>query len=184
MDRSQEEFAVRYASLSEEELQDLAQQYESLTGAAQFALRTEFAKRGLESPVVPDPVEFDVRKLVTVNRYRDLAEGIVARSYLESAGIAAWLCDENLVRIDWGYSYAIGGMRLQVNAQDEWAAIEILSQMPASIPYAEGVEYVQPQCSQCGSTDLGLRLMTNLWVCGACGAHGMIVENDEDDTSA
>lgn len=52
--------------------------------------------------------------LTTIRRFRDLSEAIVARSLLESGGIEAYLCDENLVRLDWQISNFIGGIRLQV----------------------------------------------------------------------
>jgi len=71
-------------------------------------------------------------------------------------------------------------MRLQVEVQNKAAAIEVLNETPPSIPFSDGVEYLQPQCSRCGSADLELRPMTNIWVCGACGACGMIVEDDDD----
>jgi hypothetical protein len=41
---------------------------------------------------------------------KDLAEAYVGRSLLESAGIPAWIADENLVRMDWFYSNLVGGM--------------------------------------------------------------------------
>lgn len=182
MEGTAEQFAARYASMSKLELMDLAQQYNTLVEPAQAALRAEFTKRQLEPPIVNEPVDFDMRGLVTVERFRDLPEAIVARSRLEAEGIEAWVQDENLVRIDWGYSNAIGGMRLQVNAHDGPAAIEVLKQKPTNIPFADGLEYIQPQCSKCGSSDLELLpMMTNIWVCGACGARGTIVEENEDE---
>jgi hypothetical protein len=68
------------------------------------------------------------RQLVTLRRYRDLSEAIVARSMLEAAGIAAWLRDENLVRLEWQISNFIGGIRLQVDLSEAEAAEELLSQ--------------------------------------------------------
>lgn len=63
---------------------------------------------------------------VTIRRYRDLPEALVARSMLEAFGIAAFLCDENFVRIDWRLSAFIGGMRLQVSEVDQADARELL----------------------------------------------------------
>ena len=100
-------------------------------------------ERGLEPPLVEEPEEWEFRRLVTVRRYRDLAEAYVGRSLLESAGISAWIADENLVRMDWFFSNLIGGMRLQVDESDEAAAQEILEEgTPETITYGEEQVYV------------------------------------------
>src|SRR6202008_3613019 len=110
------------------ELMALAQGYDSLTDDAQTALRAEFSKRSIEPPLVEPEALPEKRNLVTIRRYRDLSEAIVARSFLESAGIPVYLRDENLVRLDWQVSNFIGGIRLQVEADDEQAAVELLNQ--------------------------------------------------------
>jgi hypothetical protein len=171
----------------------IARSYDTLTGTAQVALRDEFARRGLDPPVVEEKVPKDPpsqRNLVTVRRYRDLSEAIVARSLLESAGIVVYLRDENLVRLDWQVSNFIGGIRLQVDAEDEQNALELLRQpVQESISYSEGDEFTQPHCPSCGSTDItfegasrgaalaSLYLLSlplpfgrETWLCDACGA--------------
>ncbi len=130
--------------------------------------------------------------LTTIRRYRDLSEAIVARSLLESSGIRAHLCDENLVRMEWQISNFIGGIRLQVEDEDEQEAIEILdAPIPDVIDYdAAESAYDQPRCSRCRSTDitfegasrkaalaslwaLALPLPTGskTWTCRSCGYH-------------
>jgi len=193
--------------MSEVELMELAQEYDSLTAEAQAALRAEFAKRELEPPLVEDRMEEAgpvARGLVTVRRYRDLSEAIVAQSLLESAGIKAWTRDENLVRMDWFYSNLVGGVRLQVDAADAAAAAEVLDQpVPDGIPFAEKEEFVQPRCPRCGSleiTFLGsdrraaltsvtllsvpLPLGRESWQCEACGAHWEETDDDAPETRA
>lgn len=123
-----QDFARRYAAMSEPELMELARGYDSLVEPAQTALRAEFAKRNLEPPLIEEPAEVTSRNLVTVASYRDLPNADLARAALQSAGIAAWIQDDNLVRMDWFYSNAIGGIRLQVEAADAEAAREILEQ--------------------------------------------------------
>jgi hypothetical protein len=143
--------------MSETELMELARSYDGLLEVAQAALRAEFARRGLEPPLVEEPEEWELRRLVTVRRYRDLAEAYAGRSLLESAGIPAWVADENLVRMDWFFSNLVGGMRLQVDGHDEAAAREILEEMaPETITYGEEEVYVQPTCPKCGSTEITL----------------------------
>ena len=191
MQTEQAEFGVRYAAMRDEELLQLARKYESLTTQAQSALRAEFANRGIEAPVIEDgPATPENRKLVTLRRYRDLSEAIVARGMLESAGMEVFLQDENLVRLDWQVSNFIGGIRLQVAQADAAAALELLDQpVPESIPFSGWSEFEQPKCPQCDSMELsfdgaergaaltGLWVMglplptgTKTWSCGACGA--------------
>ena len=94
--------------------------------------------------------------LTTIRKYRDLSEAIVARCLLESAGIDAVLCDENLIRLDWQISNYIGGLRLQTEEEDANDAIEILdSPIPETIDF-DGVSapYPQPRCPQCDSSNI------------------------------
>jgi hypothetical protein len=143
--------------MSEIELMDLARGYDDLVDEAQAALRAEFARRGLEPPLIEEEepqVEDDDGELVTVARYRDMPEAVVARTVLEEAGIECLLRDENTVRTDWLLSNAIGGMRLQVAAKDEARARELLTQpTPEQFPTDSG-EFVQPVCPKCGSADV------------------------------
>ncbi|MGD0732736.1 MAG: DUF2007 domain-containing protein [Terracidiphilus sp.] len=186
-----EDLAAQYAPMSETELMELARSYDGLLEVAQVALRAEFARRGLEPPLVEEPEEWEFRHLVTVRRYRDLAQAYVGRSVLESAGIPAWVADENLVRMDWFYSNMVGGMRLQVDERDEASARELLDEKaPETITYGEEKVYVQPTCPRCGSTEITLGSGTEsgrsfvalyvlaipvppreaAWNCEACGA--------------
>jgi hypothetical protein len=195
-----EDLAAQYAQMSETELLELARSYDSLREVAQVALRAEFARRGLEPPLVKEPEEWEFRRLVTVKRYRDLAEAYLGRSLLESAGIPAWIADENLVRLDWFYSNAVGGMRLQVDECDEADALEILAEgAPPTIEYGGEKAYVQPTCPKCGSAEVTLGDGTEsgrsflalyvlsipvapqkaAWHCAACGAQWLDTGSDE-----
>ena len=185
------EFADRYAAMSEAELMALARAYNSLLEPAQDALRAEFVRRNLEPPLLDEPEELRPRDLVTVRSYRDLPAADLARGLLESAGIHAWIQDDNLVRMDWFYSNAIGGIRLQVDAADAEAASEMLAQpIPSSFELTDGEEFAQPQCPRCGSIEIGVesggragvKLValaalsipipsgSPVWHCEACGA--------------
>jgi hypothetical protein len=201
MNPAPEDLAARYAGMNEVELLELAQQYDSLTEAAQSTLRTEFAKRKLEPPVLEDRPESGhpaYRALTTVRRYRDLSEAIVARSLLESAGIAAWIRDENVARMEWQYSNLLGGVRLQVETGDAEGALEVLNQpIPEAVPFEEQAEFIQPRCPRCGSIDISflgpdrraaLAAVTLLhlplpsggesWLCDACGSRWQGVDED------
>lgn len=49
---------------------------------------------------------------ITLYRYRDLPEAVIAQGMLASAGIESFLRDENTIRMDWMLSQLIGGVRL------------------------------------------------------------------------
>lgn len=200
MTPSADDLATQYGQMGDGELIELARSYDDLLEIAQTALRAEFGRRGLEPPMVEDPESPELRRLVTVRRYRDLPEAFVGRSLLESAGIEAWVADEHLVRMDWFYSNLVGGMRLQVDERDEATAREILEKaVPATIEYGDGQAYEQPTCPKCGSVEIilgvgsgrGISLAalyvasiplpsgTGAWHCEACGALWTDDENDE-----
>lgn len=185
------DFSAEYSRMNEQELMAVARNYDDLTEAARQAIRTEFAKRRLEPPILDDPEpQPEWSELATVETFRDLTEAMVAQSVLRSAGIAAYLFDDNFVRIYWYLSNFIGGIRLRVKAEDEGAAKEILNEpAPASIPFNENEAYSQPRCPGCGSIDIsfngasrgaalaglyaaGLPLPTGdkSWSCSNCGA--------------
>jgi hypothetical protein len=150
-------FADLYRHMSELELQDLLSDWHSLVPEAHSALAAEFAARNLEFTEPPQPVDDSpqFRELVTIRRYRDLSEAIVARAVVESAGIFCFLKDENLVRLDWQVSNFIGGIRLQVAAADVEAAKDILSQpIPHEISIPDQPGFMQPRCPRCTSTDI------------------------------
>jgi hypothetical protein len=121
-------FTEEYGRMGELELLNLAAAYDTLVEPAQDALRAEFARRGMEPPLIIEPDVPESRRLVTVRRYRDLSEAMVARGVLESAGIFCFLRDENVVRMDWFYSNAVGGVGLQVDADDADEATKLLNQ--------------------------------------------------------
>src|SRR5215467_3867716 len=119
-----------YAAMSKEELQEVADDADSLTDVARAVLRVEMLRRGMGAPperqVAPEAkdnaaVAEEQRQLpgpVMVGRYRDLSIASVAKSILDSAGIECFLADDSVIRMDWFYSNAIGGIKLLVPAAD------------------------------------------------------------------
>lgn len=148
----------QYGAMSEADLMDAARGYDGLQPDAQELLRAEFASRSLEPPLIEDEPELTYQNLVTVAKYRDLSEGIVARAALESADIPCLLKDENMIRMDWGYSNFLGGLRLQVPEHDVARAQEILgAPRPESIDFAEASGFNQPTCPKCASFEVDLQ---------------------------
>jgi len=67
-------------------------------------------------------------KPVILRRYRDITAAMVDRTVLESAGIKCFLYDDNLIRLDWFVSNAIGGAKLAVAENDAGEAAQILGE--------------------------------------------------------
>lgn len=135
--------------------------------------------------------------LVTIAKFRDLPEALLAKGKVESAGIECFLQDDNMVRMDWLYSNMIGGMRLQVRPEDVAAAQEVLeSPPPETIAQDDSGEvFDQPRCPRCHSLQISeiglnraltfgswlllgfpLRVRHIHWECDACGARWEEVE--------
>jgi len=94
-------------------------------------------------------------KLVIVQRYRDMPQALIAKSILDSAGLQSFLSDDNVLRMDWMISNAVGGAKLLVREEDAESARALLKQNTPERFDVEGVgEYEQPKCPQCGSLDI------------------------------
>lgn len=146
-----------YSAMSDEELGQIAESGDELSAAAQEAVRAEVARRGLKMEIAPprgeDVVEFN--ETVTLRQFRDLPEALLAKGSLESAGIQAYLVDDNMIRLDWFISNLLGGIKLKVRAEDADAASEILDQPIPEMLDVEGVgNFDQPKCPQCQSLDV------------------------------
>jgi hypothetical protein len=146
-----------YSAMSDEELGQIAQSGDELSTAAQQAFQAEVAKRGLKMEMAPprgeDVFEFD--ETVTLRQFRDLPEALLAKGSLESAGIQAYLLDDNMIRMDWFISNLLGGIKLKVRAEDAEAASEILNQPIPAMLDIEGIgNFEQPQCPHCQSLDV------------------------------
>ena len=149
-----EDVKAQFAAMSDDEMLSLGQQYASLTDDAQALVRAEFKRRQLETPDAEEEQPDALIGVKTIRQYRDQAEAILARSALESSGIACFLRDENTIRIDWLWSNLMGGIRLQVAEADVEAAEAVLSQpIPESVAVDGEPDFHQPQCPKCGSLD-------------------------------
>ena len=179
-----------YSAMSDEELTQIGASGYDLSDAAREAFQAEVAKRGLKIEIAPPPGEdvFELNETVTLRQFRDLPEALLAKGSLESAGIQAYLVDDNMIRMDWFYSNLLGGIKLKVRVEDADAANEILNQpIPEGLD-VEGVgNFEQPKCPQCRSLDvtyeelnkgvsytaayLGIPfpIYKKGWTCHACG---------------
>ncbi len=171
-----------YSGQMDGELEKVASQAYELTDLAREALKAELARRGLgvelieNASVIPrqaqaapgDPLpqgppiespafdgEFELRNLVTIRKFRDLPEALLAKGSLESAGIDAVLTDENVVRLDWFWSNLMGGIKLNVDRENADVANSILDQpIPENFDVTGVGDYKQPRCPSCQSFDV------------------------------
>ena len=90
-------------------------------------------------------------RLVVVAAFSYLHEAELARTSLEAEGIATLLENENLIRLDWLYMNALGGLRLLVRADDAARAKEILAEPEAAALSNEFLETAAESCPNCGS---------------------------------
>jgi len=190
-----------YAALSDDELQKLARDADSLTLTAREVLDEELDRRDLEEEAVTPAVEgeLEVRRPVTICNFRDLPQALLAKGMLDSSGIRCFLADDNLVRLDWFISNFIGGIKLQVDPDDVDAARQILDQpIPPQIDFQGSAEYEQPRCPKCYSLDISFEelnkpvayasayfgvpipLPSETWICHTCGRRWQ--ETSEDGT--
>jgi hypothetical protein len=117
-----------------------------------------------------------------------LNQASIAQSILDSAGIESFLADANLVRMDWFYSNAVGGIKVVVREADAEEARKLLEQeVPESFEAEGSGQYEQPRCPACGSFDvtldgldkrvsyatvwMGVPIPVTIkgWGCSACG---------------
>jgi hypothetical protein len=135
--------AEAYARLNDDGLMALAEDPDALTDLARATLMHEMEHRGLNAALVdpsPEAEEVKISNLVTIRLFRDLPDALFAKALLESSGIECWLADENIVRLDWFISNAIGNMRLQVREEDAETALELLDQPVEEVTDIQGEE--------------------------------------------
>jgi hypothetical protein len=174
-EKERQRLTAHYAGVSEGELLAMAEDWNSLTAVAQDVLRTELGRRQLEAPIAEPIKELGGDSghapppLVTIRRFLYLSEAEIAKSILNSAGIECYLADDNIVRIDWFLSNAVGGVKLRVKEEDRDRGAELLNSEPLESFQVGGVgEYKLSKCPICASSDISFRDI-NMWRCFSCG---------------
>jgi hypothetical protein len=145
--------------MTETELREIAEEAWSLTQIGKEELKAELTRRGLDVGLAESPAKVsELGNFVILKRCRDLPEAELARSFLESAGIKSFLRDHNTIGVNWGLSYALGGIKVCVNSEDADTAAQLLGQEIPERFDVEGIgEYKQPRCPNCDSLDISLR---------------------------
>jgi hypothetical protein len=129
-EKERQRLAELYADMADGELEKLAQEAASLSGIAREALQFEISRRKLGIALQDASAQAGEAwppGPVTLGRFRDLLEALLAKSILDSADIECFLADENTIRMNWLWSNLIGGVKLWVRPEDADAA-ELLDQ--------------------------------------------------------
>src|SRR5258706_4084234 len=119
-----------YSGMSDDELEKVAATGHELSEIARQVLEAEISRRG-RSIAIAAPPGFDVYELnetVTLRKYRDLPEALLAKGCLESAGSERYLVDGNIVCMGWVYFNLLWDFKNKVQPGDLWGANAILSQ--------------------------------------------------------
>lgn len=98
--------------------------------------------------------------MVTVRSFSKPEEAHLFRTRLEAAGIPAYVQDEYMVQMDWLYSNAIGGVRVQVAEEDVEAVEEFLAADQPQPMSREG----RVACPSCGSEETEQPQVFRGWV--------------------
>lgn len=129
-DQERQRLAEVYACQTDGELGQVASHMSDLTEIARETLRSELGKRGLyvghTDQVAAEPPSAEFRNLVVVRSYWNLLDAELAKGMLESAGIEAFLFDDNMVRMDWFNANALGGVKLRVDPENVEEASRLL----------------------------------------------------------
>ena len=65
----------------------------------------------------------------TIASFSQPVEAHMLRSRLEAEGIVAYLRDENMIALDWLYSNALGGVKVDVADEDYDQAVQIIESL-------------------------------------------------------
>ena len=91
-------------------------------------------------------------EIVTIASFSTPIEANLAKMKLESAGIIVFVADEYTIGMNWLYSNALGGVKLQVPESMACGAREILN-LQTEQPPTDGLAKVDV-CPRCESTNI------------------------------
>src|SRR6185437_8815829 len=94
--------------------------------------------------------------LITIASFALPVEAHLARTKLESEGIEAHVADENIVSINWLYSNAVGGVKLQVPESQADRARQILQ----AVRSASGQAVLMMPCPKCQAPAVAVETAT------------------------
>ena len=94
-------------------------------------------------------------KIVTITRCSTPIEAYILQGKLKSAGIQAFVADANTVAVNWFYSNAIGGVKVQVKEEDAVKALAIISETENKVDHPNTNTNVDAShCPKCNSQNI------------------------------
>lgn len=111
------------------------------------------------------PLTRQAHRLVAVAACARPVEAHLIRCRLEAEGLEAFVADEHIVSVQWLYSAAVGGVKVQVRARDLERARAILD--ASSAQRSDSALYLTddlraPRCPGCGSLEVEQRFSRKL----------------------
>ncbi len=109
-------------------------------------------------------------ELVTISKFFNLGEAKLAQGKLVSAGVSAFVCDENMHAVNWHIGMALGGIRLQVPDSQVVRALEVLDDFEPEEPGAALIGQTEDDdddmedvacCPECDSLEIREVTSTN-----------------------
>lgn len=94
-----------------------------------------------------------LEELVTISKFLSLGEAKLAQGKLVSAGITAFVCDENMHAMNWHMGMALGGIRLQVPDSQVVRALEVLDDFEPDDPEALQLESLDSEEEEDGEVE-------------------------------
>jgi hypothetical protein len=106
-----------------------------------------------------------LEELVTISKFLSLGEAKLAQGKLVSAGISAFVCDENMHAMNWHMGMALGGIRLQVPDSQVVRALEVLNDFEPQEAQGQALDRLQNEvddeeveeiacCPECESLEI------------------------------
>jgi membrane protease YdiL (CAAX protease family) len=121
--------------------------------------------------------------LVTVATFDFPARAEAHKLFLEAEGIRTFLMDDNIVGMDWLISNAVGGVKLQVAAEDAQRAILLLEQYRASntpLPEKLSPNDITFACDHCGrNASFPASRCGHVETCPHCGGYVDVPDSSE-----
>jgi hypothetical protein len=100
----------------------------------------------------------------TVATFREAYQAYLAKGKLEAEGISSIVVDEYVVGINWMYSQAVGGVKVQVAEADYERAAQILKEDYTKDIDALDQEGPKDSCPKCASLSISLRPYAWWWL--------------------
>jgi DNA-directed RNA polymerase subunit RPC12/RpoP len=98
---------------------------------------------------------------VTIRTFSSAWEADLAKTHLEASGINAFILDSQTISVNWLFSNAIGGIKLQVAEDQAKEAKEVLSHTHVDVQELNVEEKIE--CPQCESKKVTLINWERRW---------------------